>query len=67
MMNRNENAQVGVIVAIMMVSLLVAVLVIVQVYYVPNWMKDKESNHMDTVANQFSNLKFSIDLQATSS
>ncbi len=66
-MNGKENAQVGVIVAILMVSLLVAVLVIVQVYYVPNWMKDKESNHMDAVANQFSNLKFSIDLQATSS
>jgi len=67
MMNGKENAQVGVIVAILMVSLLVAVLVLIQVYYVPNWMKDKESNHMDTVANQFSNLKFSIDLQATSS
>jgi len=66
MMNRNNNAQVGVIVAIMMVSLIVAVMVLIQVYYVPNWMKDKEANHMDNVADQFSNLKFSIDLQAMS-
>ncbi len=65
-MNRRDSGQVGVIVAILMVTLLVAVLVLIQVYYVPNWMKDKESSHMDTVANQFSNLKFSIDLQATS-
>jgi len=65
-MNRKDNGQVGVIVAILMVTLLVAVLVLIQVYYVPNWMKDKEASHMDTVANQFSNLKFSIDLQATS-
>ncbi len=66
MMNGKNNAQVGVVVAILMVSLLVAVMVLIQVYYVPNWMKDKEANHMDTVADQFSNLKFSIDLQAMS-
>ncbi|MCD6299034.1 MAG: hypothetical protein J7L93_00310 [Thermoplasmata archaeon] len=65
-MNGKNNAQVGVVVAILMVSLLVAVMVLIQVYYVPNWMKDKEANHMDTVADQFSNLKFSIDLQAMS-
>lgn len=59
----NQRGQVGVIVAILMVSLIVAVIIIIQVYYVPNWMKEKESDHMDTVGNQFSNLKFSIDLQ----
>lgn len=63
MMNGNSRGQVGVVVAILMVSLVVAVIVIIQVYYVPNWMKEKEAEHMDTVANQFSNLKFSIDLQ----
>lgn len=63
-MNEKERAQVGVVVAILMVSLFVAVIVLIQVYYVPNWMKDKEADHMDTVANQFSNIKFSIDLQA---
>ncbi len=66
MMNRKDNAQVGVVVAILMVSLIVAVMVLIQVYYVPNWMKDKEADHMDVVADQFSNLKFSMDLQATS-
>ncbi|MDD3492038.1 MAG: hypothetical protein PHU95_00905 [Candidatus Thermoplasmatota archaeon] len=63
MMYGNSRGQVGVVVAILMVSLVVAVIVIIQVYYVPNWMKEKEAEHMDTVANQFSNLKFSIDLQ----
>ncbi len=66
MMNRNNNAQVGVVVAILMVSLLVAVMVLIQVHYVPAWMKEKEANHMDAVADQFSNLKASVDLQAMS-
>jgi hypothetical protein len=63
MMFDNQRGQVGVVVAILMVTLLVAVIVIIQVYYVPSWMKEKESDHMDIVGNQFSNLKFSIDLQ----
>ena len=66
MMLENKNAQVGIIVAILVISLFVAVIVIIQVHYVPEWMKDKEADHMDAVANQFANLKFSIDLQAMS-
>ena len=63
LMGKNERGQVGVVVAILMVSLFVAVIVLVQVYYVPNWMKDREAEHMDTVANQFSQIKASIDIE----
>ncbi len=63
-MGKNERGQVGVVVAILMVSLFVAVIVLVQVYYVPNWMRDREATHMDTVANQFSQIKASIDIEA---
>ena len=61
----NNKGQVGVVVAILVISLLVAVLVIIQTYYVPQWMKEREAEHMDVVANQFASLKYSIDLQAT--
>ena len=64
-MNMNNKGQVGVIVTILIVSLLVAVLIIVQTYYVPKWMKDREAEHMDDVMDQFAKLKYSIDLQAT--
>jgi len=60
----DNKGQVGVIVAILVVSLMVAVLVIIQTYYVPQWMKEREANHMDVVANQFAAMKYSIDLQA---
>lgn len=62
-MGKNERGQVGVVVAILMVSLFVAVVVLVQVYYVPSWMEDREAGHMDTVANQFSQIKASIDIE----
>ena len=65
MISMNNKGQVGVIVAILIISLLVAVLVIIQTYYVPQWMKEREAEHMDVVANQFASLKYSIDLQAT--
>lgn len=64
-MNMDNKGQVGVIVAILVVSLLVAVLVIIQTVYVPQWMKDREAEHMDNVANQFADLKYSLDLQAS--
>ena len=64
MYNMNNKGQVGIVVAILVISLMVAVLVIIQTYYVPQWMKEREAEHMDVVANQFASLKYSMDLQA---
>ena len=61
----NNKGQVGVIVAILIVTLLISVLVIIQVYYIPKWMKEREAEHMDTVANQFAQLKYSLDLESS--
>jgi len=60
----NKQAQVGIIVAILVVTLLASVLITIQVYYIPKWMKEREAEHMDVVANQFANLKYSLDLLA---
>lgn len=60
----NNKGQVGIIVAILVVTLLISVLVVVQVYYIPKWMKEREAEHMDTVANQFAELKYSLDLES---
>jgi len=60
----DDRGQVGVVVAILVVTLIVAVLVIIQVNYVPKWMKEREAEHMDLVVNQFAGLKYSLDLQA---
>lgn len=60
----NSKGQVGVIVAILVITVMVTVLITVQVYYVPQWMKGRESEHMDAVTNQFAGLKYSLDLLA---
>lgn len=59
----SDNGVVGIIVAVLLVGLLVTFMSIIQVHYVPKWMKETESEHMNEVSNQFSQLKFAIDTQ----
>ena len=61
--SRNDDAVVGIVVAILLVGLLVTVFSIVQTVQVPQWMEEIESDHMDTVASQFVELKHTIDIQ----
>lgn len=61
----NKKGQVGVVVALLIVTLFVSILITIQVYYIPKWMEGREAQHMDEVANQFASLKYSLDLQAT--
>lgn len=60
---REDTAVAGVIVAVMIVGLVLAVISIVQTMYVPKWMDQIESEHMDDVADQFAMLKYAIDSQ----
>ena len=65
-LKESTNAAAGVVVAMMLVGLIFSALAIVQGVYVPNWMEQKEADHMELVANQFSQLKFAIDTLAVS-
>ena len=57
----NENGVVGIVAAFLIVGLIVAVISVLQTVYVPKWMEEKESEHMNEVADQFAQLKYSID------
>lgn len=59
----NEGA-VGVVVTILLIVLIFSVITMVQTVYVPIWTEQKEAEHMEDVANQFSMLKFAIDTQS---
>ena len=61
---KNSNAVAGVIEALLLVALVAMVLSIIQLVYVPQVMEQREADHMDDVANQFSFLKAVIDLQS---
>lgn len=58
-----DNAVVGVVTAILLTALVVAVLSLVQTVYVPEIMEQREAEHMDVVADQFASLKSVIDSQ----
>ncbi len=63
---RNNNEGVaGIIVAVMLIGVLFAFLSVVQLNYVPDWSEEREAEHMETVAHQFTQLKFSVDLLST--
>jgi hypothetical protein len=60
---RSDDGVVGIVVAILLIGLMVSVVSLVQTVYVPKWMEQKEAEHLDEVAAQFSKLKFAIDTQ----
>jgi hypothetical protein len=64
--NCSDYGVVGIVVAVLLIGLLVSVVSLIQYSYVPKWMEEKEAEHMDTVLNQFSQLKFAIDSQSAS-
>ena len=65
-LNCSDYGVVGIVVAVLLIGLLVSVVSLIQYKYVPEWMEEKEAEHMDDVLTQFSQLKFAIDTQSAS-
>jgi len=60
----NRHGLAGVIEALLLIALVAIILSFIQMYYVPEIMKQKEADHMDSVLNQFSYLKSVIEIQS---
>lgn len=58
-----DEAVAGIVVAVMIVGLVLAVISIIQTIYIPKWMESREAEHMGVVSDQFSQLKFAVDSQ----
>lgn len=54
----------GVLEAILLIALVSIILSMIQLYYVPEMMDQREADHMDQVSNQFAQLKSIIETQA---
>jgi hypothetical protein len=61
---KSNDAVVGMISAILLIGLLIMVLSFVNYSYVPQWVENEESSHMEMVSNQFAQLKYAIDIQS---
>lgn len=63
-MKNSDDAVVGIVATFLIVGLIVTVISMIQAVYVPEWMEQTEADHMEVVADQFSQLKFAIDIQS---
>jgi hypothetical protein len=61
---RQDGGVAGVIEALLIVALVAVVISTIQLVYIPQVMSQREADHMDVVANQFSSMKAMIDLQS---
>jgi len=61
---KNNSALAGVLEALLLIGLVAMILSTIQLYYIPDIMEERESEHMDQVANQFSQLKSTIEIQS---
>ena len=57
-----DDGLVGIIVTILVIGLIIVVTGIIQSVYVPQWLEQKEAEHMQIVSYQFAQLKQSLDI-----
>lgn len=57
----SNHGVAGIIVALLMIGLVLSGIAFIQTAFVPMWMEQREAEHMDEVAKQFSQLKFAAD------
>ena len=60
-LNESNEGVAGIVVAVLLIGLLVSGIAFIQTVYVPEWMEQKEAEHMDNLAAQLAQLKCSID------
>ena len=60
----SNEAVVGIVVTVLLIGLVLSVTVMINNVYVPQWVEQEEVTHMDQVSQQFSQLKYAIDMQS---
>ena len=63
-LNKDKFGVAGVIEALLIIALIAIILSVIQYSYIPVIMEQRESDHMDQVSNQFSQLKSVIEIQS---
>lgn len=60
----SDDAIVGIVVAVLVIGLIMAVTVTIKTVYLPQWLEQTEAAHMEEVSNQFAQLKYALDIQS---
>jgi hypothetical protein len=62
---RNSNsAVVGIVVTVLIIGLFLVIMVMLNTTYIPQWLESSEAGHMEEVSQQFSQLKYALDIQS---
>ncbi len=59
---KQDDGLVGIVVTVLIIGLIVVVTGIIQSVYVPQWLEQKEADHMHLVSYQFAQFKQSLDI-----
>ncbi len=60
----SDSAVVGIVVTVLIIGLVIVIMVMLNTIYVPQWLESSEAAHMEEVTNQFTQLKYVLDIQS---
>jgi hypothetical protein len=63
-LKNSESAVVGIVVTVLLIGLFLVIMVLLNTLYIPQWLETSEAGHMDDISQQFSQLKYALDLQS---
>ena len=58
----SDKGVVGIVVTTLLIGLMIVVIAIIQSVYLPQWLEQKEADHMHVVSYQFAQLKHALDI-----
>lgn len=61
--NQSDDAVAGIVVTVLLIGLILTVMTMINIVYVPQWLENSEAAHMKEVKNQFTQLKYALDIQ----
>ena len=61
-LQNNSEGAASVVVAVLLIGLFFTFLANIQSNQIPDWTEEREAEHMEKVANQFTHLKFAVDM-----
>ena len=65
-LKNSDNAVVGIVVTVLLIGLFLVILTMLNTMYVPQWLESSEAGHIEEVSQQFTQLKYALDLQSIS-
>ena len=64
-LQNNNQGVASIVVAVLLIGLLFTFLSYIQMNQVPDWTEEREAEHMNKVADQFTQIKFAVDMLST--